>query len=83
MPRQLDAGGARSAGVHHERSTAIVGVQPRAGQGHGDLLTTGVGVVERHLDLVLGQDQAGQPMGGATHAPDRRPQLVVLAGCAG
>jgi hypothetical protein len=49
----------------------------------GELLAAGVGVVERHLDLVLGQDQAGQPVGGATHAPTVGPRLVVLAGCGG
>ena len=36
---------------------------------HRDPLAVGKGVVERHLDLVVGQDQAGQPGNGAAHAP--------------
>ena len=50
VPGQLDAGRARSAGIHHERPAIIAGLEHGAGEGDADRRPRRVGVVERRLD---------------------------------
>ena len=61
VPRQLDARRAGAAGVEHQRSAVVAGVELRSGQGDGDLLAGRVGVVERdgHRRALPGQRQVG------------------------
>jgi hypothetical protein len=42
---------------------------------HRQLAVVGSGVVERHLDLVLGEDEAGRPMDRKSHRGIVTPNL--------